>query len=298
MKKTLCAGLLTLSIIISSSVTAQDTKTTDRGDDNTNIRTTSRSNIPKSQRKTPVESKYRPKNPVGGSDQPDVLLDIPNVSVDEITVEVDKLKANLSLDAKVANLVSLSAGVDLSVDKVMITIKGVQASALLIVRLDNVRAIIEKTLETLDRNPQIVDKLLSTVDNTVNTVGGVANTALQPGGVVSQTVGTVGQIANTALQPGGVISQTVNTLGQTVQRTVDATGNIVEKTLDTSGKVLSTNTLGKLVDLPNVSRTTNAAGQTVKRVRDTSGAIIELVLDSAGKVISQTIVQTQNTPRR
>ena len=49
-------------------------------------------------------------------------------------------------------------------------------------RLDNVRAIIERTLQTLDNNPQIVTQLLSTVDNTVNTVGGVAN----------NTVGTVG----------------------------------------------------------------------------------------------------------
>lgn len=217
----------------------------------------------------PVQSRYRLSD-TSTTARPDVLLDIPNLSLDTLTIEVDKLVANLSLDAKVANLVSLKAGVDVSIDKVKAVLKGVQATALLAVRLDNVKQIIFKTLETLENNPQILDRVLTTVDNTVNTVG---------------------TVANTALQPGGVISQTLNTVGQTVQHTLDATGNIVEKTLDTSGKVLSSNVLGKLTDLPVISQTTNAAGQTVKKVRDTSGAVIELVLDSAGKVVKSTLAQ-------
>jgi len=242
-------------------------KTFNKGDQNTQIKTTTRQNVPRNQRTTPVQSQFRPQNPA--SDNPDVLLDVPNLSVDTLVIEVDKLTANLSLDARVANLVVLKAGVDVSVDKVSIRIKGVQATALLIVRLDNVRAIIEKTLTTLENNPQLVDRLLSTVDNAVNTVG---------------------DVALTALQPGGVISQTVNTLGQTVQRTLDATGNIVEKTLNSTGTVLNTRTVGRLLDLPVVSETKNAAGQTVRRVRDTSGKVIELVLDTAGKILSTSLV--------
>jgi hypothetical protein len=244
------------------------TRRTTRGDNNTSITTSSRTNIPRNQRNQPVQSQYRPTD-TAGADRPDVLLDVPNLSVDEITLDVNNLIANLSLDARVANLVQLKAGVDIRIDSVHLSIKGVQATALLIVRLDNVRAIIEKTLTTLAENPEIVDRLLSTVDNTVNTVG---------------------DIANTALQPGGVISQTVNTLGQTVQRTIDATGNIVEKTLDNTGKILSSKSVGRLLDLPIVKETKNSAGQTVRQVRDTSGAIIELVLDNAGKIIKQTLV--------
>lgn len=260
-------------------MTAQDTtRTTTRGDRNTQITTSSRTNVPKNQRDTGKRSIYAPKDPIG-NDQPDVLLDVPNLSVDSLGIRVDNLTAKLSLDARVANLVSLKAGVEVEVDKVDIKLAGVQATALLIVRLDNVRAIIDKTLTTLDNNPQLVDRLLSSVDNAVNTVG---------------------DVANTALQPGGVISQTVNTLGQTVQRTLDATGNIVEKTLDTTGKVLSTRTVGKLLDLPLVSETVNAAGQTVKRVRDTSGQIIEVVLDKSGKILSTTLVggSTSTSPQR
>ena len=258
----------TISLYAQQDTTTRRTNT--RGDQNTTIRSSSQTNVPRGQRLPIQTSPYRPTDPIG-SDQPDVLLDVPHLSVDEITVEVDNLKANLSLDARVANLVQLKAGVDVGIEKVKIGIKGVQASVLLIVRLDNVRAIIDKTLTTLDNNPQLVTQLLQTVDNTVNTVGSVANTALQPG---------------------GVLSQTINTLGQTVQRTLDTTGNIVEKTMDTAGKVVSTKSVGKLVDLPVISQTTNSAGNVVKRVRDTSGAILEYTLDSAGKILNSKVVSS------
>lgn len=269
--------LLACIAITTSTLIAQDTsrqRRNTRGDRNTEITTSSRTNVPRADRQN-VQSIYHPG--VDTSDRPDVLLDIPNLSVDEITLDVQNLQAHLSLDARVANLVHLKAGVDASIEKVNLTIKGVQATALLIVRLDNVRAIIDKTLTTLDNNPELVDRLLQSVENTVNTVGSVANTALQPG---------------------GVISQTVNTLGQTVQRTVDATGNIVEKTLDTSGKLVNNRTIGKLLDLPVVNETKNAAGQTVRRLRDTSGAIIEVVLDKSNKILSSTVVSGGSSGNR
>jgi len=203
------------------------------------------------------------------SGDPDVLLDVPNLSVDEITLEVENLKAKVSLDARLANLLALTAGADVSIDKVKLQIKGVKAEVLLKVRLDNVAAIIDRTLTTIDRNPEILTKLLESVDKTVGTVGGVAQTALQPG---------------------GVLSQTINTLGQTVQRTVDATGNIVERTLDTTGKVVGSNTVGNVTSLRILGETTNAAGQTVRRVQDTAGGVIELTLDTAGKVISSKVL--------
>ncbi len=135
------------------------------------------------------------------SGEPDVLLDVPNLKVEEITVEVENLQARLNLEARLANLLHLNAGVDASIDNVKITIKGVEAQVLLKVRLDNVRQIIDRTLTTIDRNPEILERLLTTVDNTVDTVGGVANTTLQPGGVVDNTVGTVGDVAGQAIPP-------------------------------------------------------------------------------------------------
>ena len=174
-----------------------------------------------------------------GAEQPDVILDIPNLSIDEVTVYVQNLQVDISLDARLANLLKLTAGAQASIDQVKIQIKGVQATATLIVRLDNVRAIIERTLQTLDNNPQIVSQLLSTVDNTVGTVGGLANNA----------VGTVGGIASSALRTGQVldlarsglsaVSQTVNGTGQTVRTVRDRGGQLLEVVTDTAGRIVS-----------------------------------------------------------
>ncbi|HET6232732.1 MAG TPA: hypothetical protein VFE05_21840 [Longimicrobiaceae bacterium] len=244
--------------------------------------------------------------------EPDVYLNVPNLKVREINLEVTNLRARLSLEARLANLLSLNAGADVGIERVTLRISGVEAQAMLVVRLDNVARIIDRTLTTIDRNPQILERLLQSVDNTVGTVGGVANTALQPGGVVSQTVGTVGSVANTALQPGGVVgqtlgtvggtlnnvtqpggllSQTVNTLGQTVQTTLDQTGNLVERTTNTTGQLVNQRTLGAITSLPVLRTTTNAAGQAVKQVRLASGAVVEYVTDQAGRIVSSRVVQ-------
>lgn len=172
-------------------------------------------------------------------DQPDVLLDIPNLSVGELTIEVANLQANIALDARLANLLKLTAGADVSIDQVKIQLKDVQATATLVVRLDNVRAIIERTLQTLDNNPQIVSGLLNTVDNTVGTVGGVANNA----------VGTVGGIATNLLRNGQVldlaraglteVSRSVNRQGQTVVRARNGAGQLLEIVTDTANRIVS-----------------------------------------------------------
>jgi hypothetical protein len=180
-----------------------------------------------------------------GSDQPDVVLDVPDLSVEQITLEVDNLQVHIALDARLANLLKLTAGADASIDKVKLDIKGVQATATLVVRLDNVRAIIERTLQTLDNNPQLITQLLSTVDNTVNTVGGVAN----------NTVGTVGGIAGTALRNGQLlnlaasgltaVSQTVNGAGQTVRTVRDRAGQLLEVVTDSAGRIVSSRRVGQ-----------------------------------------------------
>jgi hypothetical protein len=220
----------------------------------------------------------------------DVYLEVPDLHVDQLLLDVDDLQVHLALDARLANLVSLRAGADASIGRVKLDIQGVQAEAYLVVRLDNVAKILERTLATIDKNPEILNKLLSTVGNTVETVGGVANTALQPGGVVSQTVGTVGRTLNNVTAPDGVLTQTVNTLGQTVERTLDSTGGIVERTLDTAGKVVNERTVGRLLDLQVLNETKNSAGQIVRQVRDSGGAVIEYTLDAGGKVVGSRVI--------
>jgi hypothetical protein len=88
--------------------------------------------------------------------EPDVLLDVSELEVDRITLEVEDLRAHVSILAELANLLSLSVGVDARLDRVKLEIEGVEAKVLLKVRLEHVRAILEKALDTLAENPEIL----------------------------------------------------------------------------------------------------------------------------------------------
>jgi len=204
----------------------------------------------------PGQSSQLAQQVTASGDQPDVLLDVPNLSIDELTIEVANLEAHIALDARLANLLKLTAGADVNIDNVKIQLKGVQAQATLVVRLDNVRAIIERTLQTLDNNPQLVSQLLSTVDNTVNTVGGVANNALPVvGGVANNAVNTVGGVAGNLLRNGQVldlaraglteVSRTVNGAGQTVRQVRGGSGQLLEVVTDTANRIVSSRTIGR-----------------------------------------------------
>jgi hypothetical protein len=226
-----------------------------------------------------------------GTPHYDVVLEVPRLSVDSIILKVDTLRARLSLAAQAANLVRISAGASVGIDQVELTIRTVVAEAYLYVDLDNVARVVDRVVQTLEKNPELITELLATVDSTVNTVGGLANTALQPGGVVSQTVGVVGRTLANVTAPNGVLSQVINTTGQTVQRVLDTSGNIVEKTLGTAGAVASSRIVGDITRLPLVRQTTNTAGQSVRTVRDTTGKLIEYVVGSAGRVTNVRVLQ-------
>ena len=97
------------------------------------------------------------------SAEPDVLLDVPQLRVEEIILEVEDLRAHVSVQAEVLNLLRLSVGADVQLGGVHLEIKGVEAQALLKVRLDKVAEIINRVLATIDRNPQIVDQIVAPV---------------------------------------------------------------------------------------------------------------------------------------
>lgn len=91
--------------------------------------------------------------------EPDVLLDIPEVSVDSIRLTADGLDADLSLRARLANLLQLDAGLRVHVEGVELDASGVHAQALLKVRLEKVVAILERAMATIDQNPQLIADL-------------------------------------------------------------------------------------------------------------------------------------------
>jgi hypothetical protein len=94
-----------------------------------------------------------------GSGEPDVLLDVPQLKVDEIGLEVENLHARIALEASLGDLLQLHVGADVVIDKVALEIKGVDAQAQLKARLENVYSILDRTLQTVDENPEILSEL-------------------------------------------------------------------------------------------------------------------------------------------
>lgn len=149
------------------------------------------------------------------SADPDVLLDIPKVSVDSIRLAVDGLDADLSLRARVANLLQVDAGVRVHLSGGELDLNGVHAEAQLRVRLEQLTRILGRALDTLDNNPQIIEALARTAATTIDDVdrsaqqlaSGAAEVraaARRSNGVLQefgQQVGAVGAVADRA-QPG------------------------------------------------------------------------------------------------
>jgi YD repeat-containing protein len=220
----------------------------------------------------------------------DIIVDVPNLCVDSLTLKVENLVAHLALDARVANLTRITAGADVRIGEVDLRLRQVRAEALLLVDLDHVRFIVDDLLTMLDNNPEIIESLVATVEGLAGTAGGVAKTALQPGGVVSQAVSTVGATLGHVTQPGGVLSQTINTLGQTIQHTFDASGRLLERTLDTAGSVVNERTLGNLAQMDVLNEVVRD-GRTVRTVRTAAGDLTEYTSDSAGRILSARTVR-------
>ena len=99
--------------------------------------------------------------------KPDVVLDVPELEVDKINLQVGDLRAHVSILAELANLVNISVGVDARLEEVELEIEGVEAEVHLIARLHNVRAILEKALETIGEHPEILRILARTVSRVV-----------------------------------------------------------------------------------------------------------------------------------
>jgi hypothetical protein len=166
---------------------------------------------------------------ISDTDEPDVLVDIPVVEVEEIHFELDNLMARVSLHAEVLDLVKLSVGVHAELGKVELTIKGVEAQALLRARLDHVTAIIDRVLTTLDRNPELiqsigrsVEKLGSGVGKGVGEIGQGAGHAVEDVGEGAEgAVKDVGRGAGSAVEDvgkgaGGAVEDVGSGAGQAV----------------------------------------------------------------------------------
>lgn len=128
------------------------------------------------------DSEASEQQPGGGSgdharateETPDVTLDVPKLGLEEAHLKVDNLRARISLQSELADMVRINVGVDAFLETVELDLKGLEAEALLKANLENVREILVRTLESLDNNPDLVDSLAQMSGSSGNTLEGVA----------------------------------------------------------------------------------------------------------------------------
>jgi pyruvate/2-oxoglutarate dehydrogenase complex dihydrolipoamide acyltransferase (E2) component len=92
-----------------------------------------------------------------GEDDADVVLDVPVLNVEELDLEVEELRAHISARAELVGFLNINVGVDAYVDKVKLRIKGVEAQVQLKVKLERILGSIDRALQAIDNNPQLLD---------------------------------------------------------------------------------------------------------------------------------------------
>lgn len=154
--------------------------------------------------------------------EPDVLLDVPVLNVEEINLELQDLRAHISLRTELAGLVKINVGVDAYLNAVKLEIKGVEAQALLKVRLERILDTFDRALKTIDNNPEIVGELVRSASGALSDA---EDGTERPGeDIVPDGAG------------GGRVRQTLDETGDVIESTLDASGNVVEESIVSSAE--------------------------------------------------------------
>src|SRR6195952_3595679 len=194
-----------------------------------------------------------------GSSAPDVYLNVPVLQV--LDLEVEDLRAHVSVQAEVLDLVKLNVGVDASLGRVKLGIRGVNAQATLKVRLDEVARIVDRVLDTVDRNPEILEHVTRGLGQATQEVGAGAGQAVeQLGGGASDAVLEVGSGAATAAgELGRGAGEAVSDVGEGAGEAVSDVGEGAGETVSDVGEGAG----------ETVSDVDEGAGETVSDVGDT-----------------------------
>ncbi|HET7480095.1 MAG TPA: E3 binding domain-containing protein [Rubrobacteraceae bacterium] len=125
----------------------------------------SRSRRPRDEEHPAQDSEERP---VGEQprqiEEADVLLDVPELNVEEFSLQAEQVRVRVSFGAELADMVKINVGLEAEVDDFELKAKGIEAQAQLKARLGNVREIFSQVLSTLDNNPSLIQDLLGAPD--------------------------------------------------------------------------------------------------------------------------------------
>ena len=187
---------------------------------------------------------------------------------------MENLQADINLNANVASLVSINAGVAVSIQTVNLTIIDVDAQLELIVRLGHLVDIVNRVFQSLDLNPSLLTAVLDDV------TGVVGNVTSALGTVVGAVDGLLGSIT----QGGTTLSFVVDNLGNIVQE-VGGVSSIV-------GDYLTNMTY------TGVSQT--LSGGLLEKTYSYAplNALVDIVFNSAGQVVQATVEKGNSTSTR
>ena len=234
---------------------------------------------------------------------PDVFLNA-TVHVTEIDLTVSNLTAKINLDAQVLSLLDFNAGVSASIDRVELLIQNVDANVVLEARLENVVSMIGDVLDSLDLNP-VLATLGQDVGEIINTtVGGLTGATGSTGSTGSNS--SLSSRDNNAADPlgyniaHGILYSVNNYAGQThTNRMLTQTGSIVDQSLDNNGRVTKTAMVGSYAtDMqPNgYEITVTRDGREVREVEYTYkpfpglSAISAIYFDAQGVVVGTQVL--------
>ncbi len=218
---------------------------------------------------------------ISDTDEPDVIVDVPVVKVDEIHFELDDLMARVSLHAEVLDLVKLSVGVHVELGKVELNIKGVEAQMLMRARLDHVTAIIDRVLTTLDRNPDVLQTIAHSLEPVTEGAGKAVG---EVGEGANKAVGQIGEGAGSAVEDvgegaGGAVKDVGKGAGGAVEDVGEGAGGAVEDVGGGAGKAV-----GEVGEGANkaVGQVGEGAGQAVGGLGEGAGQAVGGLGQGAG----------------
>jgi hypothetical protein len=196
---------------------------------------------------------------------PDVYLNVPELSVGRIELIVEDLSADINLNAQVANLVTINAGVAVAIETVNLTIADVDAQLELTVRLGHLVDIVNRVFQSLDLNPLLIDAL-NDVTSIVTTVAGA----------VSGLLGSITQG------------------GSTLNFIVDNLGNIVQEVLGAAGGTVSTIVGNYLQNMTFTGAEQTLSNGIVQKTYEYTplNALVNILFNTAGQVVSASVIGT------
>jgi hypothetical protein len=231
------------------------------------------------------------------SEQPDVLLDAPVVKVDELNLEVEELRARVSLQAEVLDLLRLNVGADVFIGQVGLEIKGVEAQALLKVRLDNVARILDRVLTTIDRNPQLLEGLVEGTGHAIAELGEGTGSAVEDVGEgAGSAVEDVGEGAGSAVEDvgegaGSAVEDVGEGAGSAVEDVGEGAGSAVEDVGEGAGSAVED--VGE-----GAGSAVEDAGESAKRTAQGAAGTAGKVAGRAGKTVKRTKKPAQKAQAR